>query len=176
MPTLSMGGHCFFPRRGMEDISSCPCVSVTDRAVGELSLNFSSQTKDDIPTSGPASHLSHLPDTAVAQIPGRIKLLSFNNILSNCLMSCTKQIVEAPRQDDTKRSEDQPGTWAVCHETTSWAGRLEGGLLFISNRQLSSRIWSWAGAGRGGVSSCQGRNSGQNNNGDVVGGAARCIL
>ena len=48
-------------------------------------------------------------------------------------MSCTKQTVEDPKQDDTKRSEG-------CHERTSWAGQLKGELLFISNGRLSSTI------------------------------------
>ena len=47
-------------------------------------------------------------------------------------MSCTKQTVEDPKQDDTKRSE---GWWdlGACHERTRWAGLREGELLFISN-------------------------------------------
>ena len=48
-------------------------------------------------------------------------------------MSCTKQTVEDPKQDDTKSSEG-------CHERTSWAGQLKGELLFISNGRLSSTI------------------------------------
>ena len=86
-------------------------------------------------------------------------------------MSCTKQTVESPKQDDTKRSEGWLNLGA-CHERTRWAGQLEGELLFISNGRLSSRISTGRDVS---VSSCQGRNSEQTNNEDVVGGA-RCIL
>lgn len=62
----------------------------------------------------------HLPYYRASQIPRRIKLLSFNNILP---VSCTTPpTVQSGEQDDTK-SLSWPGS---CHERTERAGRQEG--------------------------------------------------
>ena len=85
-------------------------------------------------------------------------------------MSCTKQTVQAPKQDDTKRSEGWLGPGSLSRENKLGGATRRGTFIHLQPSVIIQDL-HWARY----MSSCQGRNSVLNNNEDVVGGG-RCIL
>ena len=85
-------------------------------------------------------------------------------------MSCTKQTVEETKQDDTKRSEGWLGPGSLSRENKMGGASRRGTFIHLQPSVIIQDL-HWARY----LSSCQGRNSVQNKNEDVVGGG-RCIL